>query len=376
MVLRRLPPRRMPPTVLYRGDLTLPGFTTKEACDAIVRYAGNDDQQLIDCLVGLGPLKLELVARDFRSPKRQETLHKFLERKTSGSFETCLLGLVLGPIKYDADRLKVAIKGAGTDETVLNEILLDLTPEDVALLACVYKQRYAKSLLQAVQEDLALVPRRTDKSGVGGGAPEDEGRRVGHGLRVSSSLSLYDAWVVRDRLGRLVSSLRPYFLEDADMQAVMEDEPAPIFTCWNGIIVFRADPLLPIDLRKPGRLSTSPLSRPLPDTHPAHPQPASLTPAQTPPLRFRRSGAGSASRPSPSTSRTTSAGSSVCSASTSTRARSTATSGSTTCGTSTSRGTGWWWMRNVEAGNGTQFAKMVIGDAKRVWTWDECHPWW
>ncbi|KAJ6453836.1 hypothetical protein C8R47DRAFT_243088 [Mycena vitilis] len=144
-----------PPTVLYRGILTLPGFTTKEACDAIVRYAGNDDQKLIDCLVGLGPLKLELVARDFRSPKRQETLHNFLERKTSGSFETCLLGLVLGPIKYDADRLKVAIKGAGTDETVLNEILLDLTPEDVALLACVYKQRYAKSLLQAVQEDLS-----------------------------------------------------------------------------------------------------------------------------------------------------------------------------------------------------------------------------
>ncbi|KAJ7919355.1 cryptococcal mannosyltransferase 1-domain-containing protein [Mycena leptocephala] len=191
---------------------------------------------------------------------------------------------------------------------------------------------------------------------------------------------LYDAWVVRDRLGRLVSSLWPYFLEDAGMEAVMKDEPAPVFACWNGIVAFRADPLLPISLRTPGRLSTSPLSRPLPETHPAHPQPASLTPALTPPIKFRLST-------------------------------------DKECFSSESfnlpydlrrqfdmqriymnprviNSYHWnyyvwfkyitrhwmvqWWMKNVEAGNGMQFAKMVIGDAKRVWTWDggECHPWW
>ncbi|KAJ7613875.1 hypothetical protein DFH06DRAFT_1241948 [Mycena polygramma] len=155
-----------PPTVLYRGivvhnpryvgDLMLPGFTTKEPCDKIVKYAEESDKKnLIKHLVDLGPLKLELVARDFRSPKRQETLHKFLERKTSGDLETGLLGLVLGPIKYDADRVKAAIDGLGTNEALLNEILLDLTPEDVALLACVYNQRYTKALLTAVQGDLS-----------------------------------------------------------------------------------------------------------------------------------------------------------------------------------------------------------------------------
>ncbi|KAJ6565794.1 cryptococcal mannosyltransferase 1-domain-containing protein [Mycena vulgaris] len=100
---------------------------------------------------------------------------------------------------------------------------------------------------------------------------------------------MYDAWVLRDRLGRLVSSLWPYFLEVAGREAVMADEPAPVFACWNGIVAFRADPVLPISLRTPGRLSTSPLSRPLPSTHPAYPQPLSLTPAQTPPLAFRSS---------------------------------------------------------------------------------------
>ncbi|KAJ7157239.1 cryptococcal mannosyltransferase 1-domain-containing protein [Mycena filopes] len=191
---------------------------------------------------------------------------------------------------------------------------------------------------------------------------------------------LYDAWVVRDRLGRLVSSLWPYFLEDAGMQAVMEDEPAPVFACWNGIVTFRADPVLPPALRTPGGLSTSPLPRPLPDTHPAYPQPASLTPAQTPALQFR-------------------------------------TSGAKECFSSESfnlpydlrrqfdmqriflnprviNAYEWkyyvwhkwitrhwvvrWWMRRVEVGNGMQFAKMVIGNPTNIWTWDggECHPWW
>ncbi|KAJ7686866.1 cryptococcal mannosyltransferase 1-domain-containing protein [Mycena rosella] len=190
---------------------------------------------------------------------------------------------------------------------------------------------------------------------------------------------MYDAWVVRDRLGRLVSSLWPYFLEDAGLHAVMADEPAPVFTCWNGIVAFRADPLLPISLRTPGRLSTFPHSHPLPDTHPAYPQPASLTPALTPPISFRSTGP------------------------------------KEPCYSSESfnfpydlrrqfdmqriflnprvinsyewRFYVWykyitrhwvvrWWIKHVEAGNGMQFAKMVIGVPAHVWSWDggECHP--
>ncbi|KAF7369350.1 hypothetical protein MVEN_00263600 [Mycena venus] len=88
---------------------------------------------------------------------------------------------------------------------------------------------------------------------------------------------LYDAWVIRDRLGNIASKLWPYFLEELGFRAVMTDEPAPVFTCWNGIVAFSADPFLSPTLRT-GQLSTSPLSRPFPDTHPAYPPPANLTP--------------------------------------------------------------------------------------------------
>jgi len=75
------------------------------------------------------------------------------------------------------------------------------------------------------------------------------------------SRRLYDAWVVRDALGRLVSSKWPYFQEDSGMALSINDEPVPVFSCWNGIAAFRADPFLSEDKR---RSSTVPSTSRLP----------------------------------------------------------------------------------------------------------------
>ncbi|KAJ7306962.1 cryptococcal mannosyltransferase 1-domain-containing protein [Mycena albidolilacea] len=98
---------------------------------------------------------------------------------------------------------------------------------------------------------------------------------------------LYDIWVIRDRLGRIVSGQWPYFSEESGFAAVMASEPAPVFTCWNGIVSIRAEPFLPTEMRR-GGLSAPPLP-PLSPTHPAYPRPANQTPATAPPLRFRSS---------------------------------------------------------------------------------------
>jgi len=72
------------------------------------------------------------------------------------------------------------------------------------------------------------------------------------------------------------------------MQAVMHDEPAPVFSCWNGIAAFRADPFIPVNYRSNRTLSHQP-SPPLPSTHPLYPLPSNQTPATAPPLQFRTS---------------------------------------------------------------------------------------
>jgi hypothetical protein len=83
----------------------------------------------------------------------------------------------------------------------------------------------------------------------------------------------------------------PYFFDEADYHAMQTESPVPVFTCWNGIVVFAADPLVPIALRSNRTLSTNPLPFNLPSTHPAANN-ASMrgpSPALTPPIRFRAS---------------------------------------------------------------------------------------
>jgi hypothetical protein len=68
----------------------------------------------------------------------------------------------------------------------------------------------------------------------------------------------------------------------------------PVFTCWNGIVVFKADPVLPIHLRSNRTLSSDALPFELPATHPAANDPSlrGPSPALTPPIRFRASAPG------------------------------------------------------------------------------------
>ncbi|KAJ6589621.1 cryptococcal mannosyltransferase 1-domain-containing protein [Mycena capillaripes] len=181
---------------------------------------------------------------------------------------------------------------------------------------------------------------------------------------------LYDLWVLRDRLGRLVSAIWPYFLEDLGFRGVMADEPAPVFACWNGITSISAEPFFPASLRT-GRLSTSPRTHPLPQTHPLYTRAANTTPADASPLRFRASAPGecfsSESFNLPYDLRRVFALENIY------------------VNPRVITAYGWrhyMWFKYVtrhwavENGNGIHLAKIVIGDPGKIWQWDggECHP--
>lgn len=192
----------------------------------------------------------------------------------------------------------------------------------------------------------------------------------------------YDMWVLRDRQAKLASAIWPYFFDEADYQAMHTESPVPVFTCWNGIVVFTADPLLPIALRSNRTLSNDPLPYELPATHPATHN-ASMqgpSPALTPPIRFRASAPGE-------------------------------------CFSSESfllpydlrrqfnlqhiylnpkviNGYDWrfyfyfkwfmrhpvlrWWIEKVYDGAWMARSVLVVGDTDKVFWWDggDCHPWW
>lgn len=51
----------------------------------------------------------------------------------------------------------------------------------------------------------------------------------------------YDRWVTRDRSGRALDSMYPYFLDVDSQHLVRSHKAVPVYSCWNGIVVFPAD---------------------------------------------------------------------------------------------------------------------------------------
>jgi len=190
---------------------------------------------------------------------------------------------------------------------------------------------------------------------------------------------LYDAWVTRDRLGHLVSSVWPYLIEETGREAVIAEDPAPVFTCWNGIVAIKADPFLPVELRHPRRLAATPFTEQLPKTHPAYPRPESQTPAIAPPVYFRASANGE------------------CFSSESFNLpydlRRQFNMTRIYINPRVIVGYDWshyiwykyitrhwlvkWWMQTWEKETDLRSARMIIGELKNVWEWDggECQPW-
>lgn len=190
----------------------------------------------------------------------------------------------------------------------------------------------------------------------------------------------YDMWVLRDRVGHLAAGIWPYFFDAADYEAMKTGSPAPVFACWNGIVAFVADPLLPVQLRSNKTLSTSPLHRLPPTTHPLYDTIAE-SPALTPPIKFRSAPRGegcfhSESFLLPYDMRRI--------------------MGLERIFVNPRVITAYVWhfyvwhkwvlrhplvkffVERVYNGAWMQYARMIVGDDDKVYTWDggDCHPWW
>ncbi|KAH7106417.1 cryptococcal mannosyltransferase 1-domain-containing protein [Auriculariales sp. MPI-PUGE-AT-0066] len=104
---------------------------------------------------------------------------------------------------------------------------------------------------------------------------------------------LYDVWVTRDRVGGMVAGVWPFLLEPSGRRSIERNEPAQVFTCWNGIIALRAEPFLPPALRldnSSSKLSEKPLHPALPSSHPGYQNGRTAPPRNAPALQFRASG--------------------------------------------------------------------------------------
>uniref|UniRef100_A0A672KU37 Annexin n=1 Tax=Sinocyclocheilus grahami TaxID=75366 RepID=A0A672KU37_SINGR len=126
-----------------------------------------------------------------------------LKKALKSDFEEVVLALLLTPPEYDAFEMKRAMKGAGTSEAVLNEILGTRSNKEITALKNSYKEVYGELLEENIKSDikgdlettlLALCK-----------ATRSEDRNIDDGMAKSDAKALFEAG--ENRIGTVCSVL-------------------------------------------------------------------------------------------------------------------------------------------------------------------------
>ncbi|XP_070347632.1 annexin A11-like isoform X1 [Equus asinus] len=139
-----------------RGTITdAPAFDPLRDAEVLrkaMKGFGTDEQAIIDCLGSRSNKQRQQILLSFKTAYGKDLI-KDLKSELSGNFEKTILALMKTPILFDIYEIKEAIKGAGTDEACLIEILASRSNEHIRELSRAYKTEFKKTLEEAIRSD-------------------------------------------------------------------------------------------------------------------------------------------------------------------------------------------------------------------------------
>ncbi|KAF8333525.1 uncharacterized protein EI90DRAFT_568338 [Cantharellus anzutake] len=120
---------------------------------------GTDNKAVIDILHPLNAIQMDEFSRAYQATFGTNLID-LMKKETSGYFEFGLVGLVQGPLLWDVTLIEKACHGAGTNEILLNELLLDRTNAEISALKGAYERKHRRSLQSTVEGELSLDTKR------------------------------------------------------------------------------------------------------------------------------------------------------------------------------------------------------------------------
>lgn len=114
--------------------------TDEKAIIAVICYRSNEQRQ---------ELKLK-----YKTMYGKDLVDE-IKGELSGDFEKVILGLMMTPADFDAYSIKEAVKGLGTDEKALVEILCSRSNAEMQAMKASYKKLYKKEMEKAVASDVS-----------------------------------------------------------------------------------------------------------------------------------------------------------------------------------------------------------------------------
>jgi hypothetical protein len=129
----------------------------KELYDASVQKRGKEQLTYLYILTQKSREELAMISKIYYK-WYSKTLFQEIESLFSGDARRVLKAIVyalLSPSEYFAYRIHKAIKGLGTNDTILIRVLVSRDEIDINRIKRYYKQLYQKELYEAVKEDVS-----------------------------------------------------------------------------------------------------------------------------------------------------------------------------------------------------------------------------
>ena len=76
-----------------------------------------------------------------------------LKSELNGKFEDAMIALFTEPIEYDVDQLRAGMKGLGTNEDTLIEIIASRSPAQLRAIKAKYQEKYKRDLEQDIKKE-------------------------------------------------------------------------------------------------------------------------------------------------------------------------------------------------------------------------------
>jgi annexin A7/11 len=133
---------------------------------------GTDEKALIATMSKKDPLQMESI----RSQYDQRLLRNLitdLEKETSGYFAKGLVEIARGPLVSDCYNLMEAMKGLGTKEVILDDILIGRSNADINAIKEKYQQLFHRTLEADLKSDLSAATEQMYMMIIAGRRAED-----------------------------------------------------------------------------------------------------------------------------------------------------------------------------------------------------------
>ena len=113
---------------------------------------GTDEATLIKVIANRTNSQRQAIKAQYKATYGRDLVED-LKKECSGKLEDAFVALFTDPVEYDADTLRDAMKGAGTNEDTLIEIITSRSPHQMQAVKACYQKKYSRDLEADVKSE-------------------------------------------------------------------------------------------------------------------------------------------------------------------------------------------------------------------------------